>query len=239
MPFTQTTLSALQSALDAKVDGTPFWTPDEATLALNDGLAFWNLLTGRWRTRLTHQTDGGIDVALPAPITFATRVTLAGRPLSPTSIDSLDLGRPRWRQETTASGGDVPTVPTHWAALSLQHLQLWPADAAFPRALVIDGIAATPRLDAAGDTVDLGTQDLTRLLNYALHVLSLKKGGPWFAKTWGAFVAFVAAAAAENDRLTTSELYRQVLASAVPPVAARFDGTPSPARAVLAALERR
>lgn len=210
MPYQQTTLADLQAQLAARYEAKPFWVADEATLAINEALSTWNLLTGRWRTRVVLPTTTSPEVALPATLTYRTRVAVGGRPLTPTSIFDLDHGRSQWRQETTATDG-LPSRPLVWAPISLMLIALWPADASAPRSLSVDGVAQTPRLVNAGDFVDLGEDDFSVLLNFALHVLALKKGGPWFAKTQGYFRAFLEAAAAENDLITTSQTYRAVM----------------------------
>src|SRR5262245_14909023 len=116
MPYTTTTLADLQTLMVQRWDQVVFWTSEEARLALNEALRDWNLLTGRWRTRVTVDVSAGDpNVALPAAMTYGMRVTTAaGSPLFPTSLIEFDLGRPSWRLETIADGGDVPTVPTLW-----------------------------------------------------------------------------------------------------------------------------
>src|SRR5712691_13568740 len=116
MPFTVSSLADLKVSLNQRVDSSLFFAPEEARLALNEALRDWNLLTGRWRRRLTLSTLAPVagapitDYALGATMTYGMRVALSsGQPVIPTSQLELDLARPTWRRETTASGGDVPT----------------------------------------------------------------------------------------------------------------------------------
>src|SRR4029450_4449466 len=109
-------------------DSVVFWTPEEARLALNEALREWNLLTGRWRTRvpLTGSANNP-EIDLPLSMTYGMRVTTAaGSPLTPTSLLELDLAMPPWRLHTTATGGPVPLLPTLWAPLSLTRLAILP-----------------------------------------------------------------------------------------------------------------
>lgn len=212
MAYQQVTLADLQTALALKWESKPFWVAEEARLAINDALETWTMLTGRWKRRvILHTTANTYELALPAPILYRTRLTFNGRPLSGTGLEDLNNGRPRWREETTATGGAVATRPMVWAPVSLQLLVYWPADAVGKNTIVVDGVADVPRLVAGGDFVDLGEDDLSVLLGYALHVAALKKGGPWFAQTIPYYHTFLRAAAVENQLLTTSQAYRRAL----------------------------
>lgn len=210
MAYQSLTLAQLRARLEARVESVPFWVDAEANDAINEALLTWGMLTGRWKTRVVlATTPGTVDYALPSAMTYRMRVAFNGHPLSPSALADLDLGRPDWRTETTADGGSVPSRPTLWAPLSLNLIYIWPADAAGGNSLVVDGVATTPVLTADGQYVDLAEADISTLLGFALHVLTYKKGGPWFAATQGLFRAFVEAAAAENSLITTTQWYRR------------------------------
>lgn len=209
MPYQSLTLADLRTRLQQRMEAVPFWTTADANDAINEALCTWNMLTGRWTqtiviptTRLTY------ELGLPSSLVYGMRVAFNGQPLTPTAEAALDLGRPRWRTETTADGGSVPTRPTLWCPVSLQLLYIWPMDAVGANSWTLDGVMDTPQLTADGDYVNLADADISTLLGFALHVLLLKKGGPWFAQTLPLFDAFIAAAAAENSLITTSQWYR-------------------------------
>jgi hypothetical protein len=212
MPYLTTTLADLTTQMTQRWDQAVFWTPEEARLALNEVLRDWNLLTGRWRRRLTLSTGAGtVEYALGATLTYGMRVIVVGaRPLTPSSILELDLARPTWRSETTASGGDVPTVPTIWAPISLQRIAIWPATAtAGVNNLLVDGVANTPVLIEQADTVDVGEEILDYLVDMALHVAAFKEAGPRWRATQKYFDAFLQAAMEENGLLKTSQAFRR------------------------------
>jgi hypothetical protein len=219
MAYQQYTLAQLQTLLEDKWEHKPYWVTEEATLALNEGLQTWNLLTGRWKRRVILETAVAPayawDYGLPDAITYRTRVTFNGAPLTPSAIGDLNMGRPSWQTETTLTGGDVPDRPTVWVPVSLQLIYIWPADGVGHNALTIDGVADTPVLVNPGDYVDLGEDDLSVLLGFALHVASFKKGGPWFAATFPYYQAFLKAAAAENQIITTALFYRRAMGTAM------------------------
>lgn len=209
MPFTSVTLADLQASMVQRWDQVVFWTAEEARLAINETLRDWNLLTGRWRARVTLPTVASQhDYLLPATMTYGMRVRVGTASLIPTSTIELDLGRPSWRGETTASGGDVPPLPTLWAPISLRQLTLWPAPATVD-SLLLDGVAATPVLQFPFDTVDIGEEILDILVDQALHVVAFKEAGPRWRSTLAYFQAFLAAAAEENSLLKQNQAYRR------------------------------
>lgn len=212
MVYVATTLALLKVRMAEARDTSVFWTDEEARLALNEALRDWNLLTGRWRTRLTLSTLAATpEVALGATMTYGMRVTLnTGAPLTPTSTLELDLGRPTWRGETTTSGGDVPTAPLLWAPQSLQQIVIWPPTAGIgTNNLLVDGVAATPVLVNDGSFVDLGDELLPVIIDYAIHCAAFKEGGARWRATLPAFVSFLKAAAEENSLLKASQAYRR------------------------------
>ena len=211
MAFQQRTLADLKVTLTAQTDHARFWSDEEARLAINEALRDWNLLTGVWRRRVRYSTNAAATTyALGSTLTYGMAVRIDGLPLLPTSIWDLDLGRPTWRNETVASGGGVPTVPTIWAPLSLQQIVIWPATVTtVPNALTVDGISATPVLVEDADFVDLSEAHLDLLLDYALHLLTFKQGGPIWLGTAPAFQAFLRAAAEENGRLKAHQAFRR------------------------------
>jgi hypothetical protein len=213
---TTTTLADLQLLMQQRWDGVVFWTDEEARLALNEALREWNLLTGVWRTRITLPLlVGNPEVALPRLMTYGMRVaSLASpdsfAPLTPTSLAELDLGRPTWRLETTASGGDVPRRPLLWAPLSLTRIAIWPASAINTGAgLVVDGVLETPDLLLGTDVVDLNEEVIDYIVDMALHVVAFKEGGARWRATRPYFEAFLQAAADENSVLKTNQRYRR------------------------------
>jgi hypothetical protein len=205
VPYSQTTLAELQTLMAQRWDSVVFWTAEEARLALNEALREWNLLTGRWRTRVSLDVVGGVpEIALPGVLTYAMRITTAaGAPLVPTSVLELDLGEPQWRLQTAA-------VPTLWAPVSLTQIAIWPA---FPvtavGALRCDGVMRTPVLVDPDDTVDLGEEIIDSITDMALHVAAYKEAGDRWRATRPYFEAFLQAAADENALLKQHQQYRR------------------------------
>jgi len=209
--YTTVTLADLKVEMADRTDGSLFWSAEEARLALNEALRLWNLLTGRWRrTILLSTVINQIEYTLPSTLTYGMRVAYQTSPLQPSNYWDLDLGRPAWRNETTTSGGDVPTVPTLWAPLSLTQIGIWPADAAaVVNALSVDGVSDTPVLLQDADTVDLGEEDQDYLVDFALHVVAFKEAGPRWRATVPFFRGLLQAAAEENGRLKANQAFRR------------------------------
>lgn len=211
MAYTVITLVDLRVRLRAKRDGILQWSPEEERLAINEALRTWNFLTGRWRRRAAQNTGNGtVEYALPSTMIYGMRVTVNGLPLTITSTTELDLMRPGWRSETVATGGAVPTVPTLWAPMSLQRIVIWPAMASVVvNGLSADGVSATPVLVEDGDFIDLGQELLDILLNFCLHLLAFKLGGPTWIGTRVFYQQFLQAAAEENGMLKANQKFRR------------------------------
>lgn len=214
MPYASITRAQLRTLLDNQLDNlsSTFWRTDEKNQIIQDGLRFWNLLTGYWKARVTILTTAStVWYAVPGTIVSGLRVSWQGYTMSPTSFHDLDFGRPQWESETTTSGGDVPTRPTSWVIAGLNIVGIWPADAAGNSQLVLDGIAATPILANDGSTVDIGQDELNSLLNYLQHIASFKEGGKEFTATGDEFKQFLTAAGQRSAILRASATYRKYL----------------------------
>ncbi len=215
MGYNTVRLDKLLIELAAKYDNAPFWTDIEGTLALNEGLRIWNMLTGMWRTRqLVPTYPNQAWVSVPAGITFGMRMAWNGLPLTRSSRLDLGNGRPNWQGETSAMAGAVAGVPGRpwtWAPFGLTLLAIWPADAFGAGQLVVDGVAKTPQLVNLADTVDLNEAEHSALLYYALHYLLFKEGGDRFKVSLEYFREFIAAAARCNYRIRATSLYRKAM----------------------------
>lgn len=211
MPYAVSTLADLRARVRAKRDGILQWTVEEERLAINEALRSWNLLTGRWRRRASQNTGiGTVEYALPSTMVYGMRVVVNSVPLTISSIPELDLMRPTWRTELITSGGDVPVLPTIWAPISLQRIAIWPAMASvIANGLVLDGVSATPVLVEDADFVDLGEELLGTLLNFVMHLLAFKLGGPTWTATLPFYQQFLRAAAEENGVLKANQKFRR------------------------------
>jgi hypothetical protein len=154
---------------------------------------------------------GQIEYVLPGSLLYGMRLAVSGLPLHSTGKYDLDYGRPNWRQETTISGGSVPTRPTIWAPISLNLIVIWPADAVGGLTLTCDGIANTPFLTTPNATVDLDEAGLGLLLDYALHAVSFIEGSDRFQTTDALYRGFLTGCAERNQALAASSWYRRYM----------------------------
>jgi hypothetical protein len=215
MAYSSITRAQLRGLLDNQLDNLSqtFWRTDEKNKLIQDGLRFFNLLTGYWRARAVMTTSANTAwYALPGTITSSMRVSWESYPLAgPTSWHDLDFGRPSWENETTASGGDVPTRPVLWSVAGVNMLAIWPADAAGNSTLIADGIASTPILTQDTDLVDIGQDELNELMNYLQHIASFKEGGKEFSATQDEFKSFLKSCGQRSSIFRASSTYRKYL----------------------------
>lgn len=213
MAYTVVTLAELQTQLAYKTEQQIFWTADNARRAINEGLRIWSLITGTWRVPITIQTiPGDPHLYVSGLMTKATRVIMGGRVLTPTSLIALDKTISSWEAKTTASGGDVPTQVVYWAPVGLTEIMIYPSDAPpGQQNIVVDGVTQAPILVAGGDYLNLGEEDISVLLGYALHVLSFAKGVEALKQTRPLYFAFLRAAAGRNAVFAASSFYRKII----------------------------
>lgn len=213
MPYQQTTLLSLQTQLASRTEGNPWWSAEEARLAVNEGLRIWNALTGFWVTKFyPGVVPNDPYVALPNAMTQATRVLWNGIPLEKCSLTDLDYGIPNWRNAVSGVSPH-PSRPSYWAPVALTLLVIYPADNGldFPASMEVAGVHDTPILTAPGDFVDLGEEELDILLAYAQHVLAFKVGGQRLVDSYAGWIGLLKAAAAENSQIAASAFYRRLL----------------------------
>lgn len=193
--------------LSDRYEGVAFWTSTEATDAINEALLMWNLLTGMWSTPITIMSVAGTnEYALTASVVFGTRVEYEGRTLNKSYQWEMDNGRPGWQTEQLGDVG-VPNTVQKWIPLGLKRIALWPVPDTTNDSIVVDGVAATPRLSAGGDYIDVGSELINAIVGYALHTIVFKEGGQRFQTSIPLYQDFLKQAAGRNDLLT--ELFRQ------------------------------
>jgi len=219
MAYTQVTLAQLRSQLLERLGGAGanFWTTDELNGYIQESLRVFNSLTGFWRTRLLIPTIAGQHwYTISGTITSSLRVAWNNFPLNPVSLEDLDTGQQFWESEIAGDGGTVPPTPTMFGIGALNLIAVWPADSADNNSLQVDGIAATPLLASDSDFIDIGTEELTMILDYCEHASLFKEGGAEFAATLpsdenpGSILGnFLKQAAKRNATLMNSEMYRK------------------------------
>ena len=208
MPYTTTTLAQLQARLADRYENVPFWTAEEGRLAINESLRVFQALTGYWKQRITI-TVPALEhwVPIPGTIMQRTRLELNNKIIGRTSLVAMKYGHPFWQTDTVLSGGSVPTTIKNWMPAGLSLVGVWPAPIA-NQSVIVDGIAQTPILVNPGDFVDLGDEEFSTLLGFALHLLSFKAPDALFAASTPFRDAFYAAAALRNAQFKASDFYR-------------------------------
>jgi hypothetical protein len=112
----------------------------------------------------------------------------------------LDMGFPGWRE--------TYGVPLYWAPDGLDWVALYPA----PRggAIWLEGYKEPPVLHKDEDFIDLGDEELVRILDYAQWYLSFKEGpSEALENTEILMQNTLEAAALRNARIRRSALYRE------------------------------
>lgn len=212
MPYTQVTLAELRTAVQAKVESVPYWTTAEYNSAISEALRVWNLLTGHFKVRDTSVTTvlDQVWYTTPSTLLYPFRIAWASRPLEPTTTFDLDYARSNWEGQSTTDTG-APGTPAQWAPCGLNRFCIWPADDPGGYDLQIDGVGPAPIPAGDSSYVNLGQEEQAAIVDYALHYLTFKEGGPRFQGSQDAFQRFLTAAASRNARLNAASFFREAL----------------------------
>lgn len=207
MAYQQFNLAQLQALFYEQVGGnTNFFRLDEATRILQESFRVFNCLTGFWRDRvdMSALTAGQHWYIVPASLlTYILRVEVNGVPLQSSSLYDLDYGRGTWESEICTAG----TIPTAFAPAGVNMFAIWPASFAGGESLVVEGVVPAPVLTSVG-SVNLGSDELEMILDYAGHVAQFKEGGQEFEASQEVFKEFLKQAGSRNAVLMQSSKFR-------------------------------
>lgn len=192
--YQRISLDDLKARLTERVgNNTVFFTDREKRYAVNEAITMWNALTGQWIVRVQVPSTGLIFYDLPRQLVSLMRVRTPTALLDQISFFELDNGFAGWQ--------DAPIgTPLYWVPMGLDKFAIYPPIAVGVN-LTLEGIQLSPRLGSGGDFIDIQDEEVTRLLEYAQHYLSLKEGGLEFSNTRALLANFMGAAGARNGRL--------------------------------------
>jgi hypothetical protein len=175
-----------------------YWKSDERTWSLNEGIRIWQLMTGVWSAQFSIPVTSGHYYDVPTQIIFTRKVAWNGTDLAKTSDVELDYGSPGWE--------GVNGAPEFWAPNGIAKVMISPAPTS--GTLTFTGLAEAPILTNPADFIDMGEEELSRMLGYAQHYLTVKEGSQELESTMGVWQKFIEGAAAKNRRLKATNFYR-------------------------------
>lgn len=216
MAYSRVTLAQVKTRLrERQAEFDDFWTEPELEAAINEAVAVWQLLTGDYPDKdvLDLTTPPSTDIQTPTftvPMATIMRVrcsktapyTTFGKALKGRSLFELDKGQYKWRAETTAD------CPDYWVPIGIDTLMVYPLPTV-PTKLEILYLNGEPRLVNTTDYIQVGDEELVRIVDYAQWILSFKEGLKEAMENLDPFKKlFLMAAANRNERLRGSALYR-------------------------------
>jgi hypothetical protein len=218
MGYQQITRGQFRARIREQLGGAAevFWRDDELNRILQESLRVYNSITGFWRTRqlITTAADT-VYYLVNGTITSSLRVSFNDHPLIPSALVDLDMGQESWESQNT-SLSTCPNEPQIYGIGALNLIAIWPADHDGGNELSVDGIAQTPILTSDAQFIDIGTEELSVLLDYCQHVALFKEGGTEFNDTIPnknggetLFSSFLKGAAGRSGMIARSELYRK------------------------------
>lgn len=240
MAYARTTFEQLKDQLSERVGGaTAFWNDFEKEEAINEALAVWQLLVGEFSTLaflpmvdeyltvydpasgLVNMVDT-VDTTVEAPMPLsikriqqirATEVETGGETtliidtvkLIQASLPDLDKGiDPAFRTSTATT-----STVRYWAPQGINKVI---ANPLANTTLQVDYYRGNRLLTNNTDYVQLGDEELDRVLGYAVWYLNVKSGTQEaFATTKPLKDMFFLAAKLRNSKLRGSQLYKDFL----------------------------
>lgn len=128
-----------------------------------------------------------------------------GKALTRLSIYDLDKGFYRWRAETDDD------CPEYWAPIGIDTFAIYPLPTV-PITLEILYVEGEPRMIALNDYLQMGDEEIVRLLDYAQWVLAFKEGAKEATENLDPFKKlFITAAQRRNAYLRSSGMYQSFL----------------------------
>lgn len=219
--YARTTITQLRSLLKERVGGQGiFWNDQDSNNALNEALAVWQLLTGDFTLSYSQTLPPGqavipFDTTATPSLQFvrirrsaSTSDTVgSGSALYPLSVFEMDQGY--YGRQGASSG-----TPDYWAPLGIDRFVVYPP-AATTQTVGVQYYSADPRLDLDGSTyLDMGDEEILRILDYAQWVLSFKEGlQEALINTEPMRQMFLTAARLRNQKLEGTSLYRKYMGS--------------------------
>lgn len=219
--YARTTITTLRTLMQERIGGEGFfWNDAEVNNALNEALAVWQLLTGDYVSTYNQAVPAGTAVlsldstvknlqvvrvrrAVATTTGFATSGT--GTALFPVSIQEMDHAY--YGRQGSASG-----TPDYWAPFGIDRIVLYPK-AASTQTIGLQYYDADPRLALDGTTyINLGDEEILRILDYAQWVLAFKEGlGEAFDNVKPFKEMFLTAARLRNAKLRATSQYRNYM----------------------------
>lgn len=181
--------------------GPTFWGSSEKVDAVNEALNVWQAMTGSMVGNATILLNGASSYTIPSQFATLQQVLYGTTPLFYATAFELDHLRSGWESET----GD----PEFWTSSGLTSLSLVPNPTS--GTLKLYGVLETGALGSGGDTVDLGEEEVLRILDYAQHYLAFKEATQELTSSAEMQKKFLEAAAKRNGRLQATSLYRRTM----------------------------
>lgn len=203
MAYTRVTLSDLIARLSERLGpNTNFWTYQEKRDAINESLAVWQALVGEWVVKAELVANGDSFQTTPHQVVSINRLKYNNVPLNMLSLFELDMGYPGWR--------NLSGTPYYWAPDALDKFAVSPAPSA--GAFQIEGYAEPIVLTSNNSFIDLGDEELLRILDYAQFYCAFKEGVKEASdNVEGLKSQHMEAAGKRNARLRKSTMYREFM----------------------------
>lgn len=200
--YDRVTLGDIKQKLRERT-GETFWSDEEYTDAINEAIRCWQLMSGEWTRNIDFPANAALlnTYDVPKQICSLQRVSHANVGLTMSALPEMDSGAPGW--EGTSG------TPTYWMPAGVNIVDLTP----YPTSGTInfEGYEEAPIMYTNGDFINIGDEELSCLLGYALHYLSFKEGITESESTIPLLAKMVQAAGRRNSNFRALASYKRYM----------------------------
>jgi hypothetical protein len=202
--YTRISFSQLVQRMTERLgDNSVFWTEPEKRYAINEAIRVWAVMTGQWSKRFSIPTQAGQRFyPVPKQLVSLQRMRYDNTPMYQASMAELDYGYSNW--QSSANG-----TPSVWTPIGFDLFAINPPAAA-GHTLWLEGIALAPFL-IGNDDINIGDEEVNRILDYAHSYGAFKEGGQEFDETQPLMENFASACVERNQRLLATGIFKKYL----------------------------
>lgn len=183
------TLAELQTLVYARLENNSvFYTDIELTAIINEAIQITNMWTGFYQsTEYILSVMNQQIYSIPSSIVYAQRIQFDNTQLEPVALNKMAQAYRTWTTDTTDVYGDV----ARWVPIGINLFAIHPIDSSGGANIQVTGVAETPLLVAADDTMAITDQYVNIVVEYCAHRLPLKEGGAIAAQASALYPSFL------------------------------------------------
>ena len=161
-----------------------FWTRTELLTYLNDGMAEFNLMTGKFQSERVYSLTSNTFQLVPSGIVAVLHISRNNVLIRKETLESLDRDRPTWMRYSTVSG-----QIEKWGPVGINIFFVYPRPAVSGTSVTLVTLDIPPAI-GENTVIPLDEEYVESLTDYVFHVARFKEGGAEFRQSMSAYESF-------------------------------------------------